>query len=286
MKNAVIDIGSNSVRLMFVADGTVLYKTLSTTRLGEGLSQSGALSEVAVTRTAKAVADFYKKAKDEGASEVVAFATAAVRSSSNPALFLDEVKRLCGLKVQVLSGEKEAEIGILGALGTQDGGIIDIGGASTEITLQKDGKKVYGKSLNVGVVRLKDMCGRNVEELEKVSVQFADMFDEIPKGFEMRIIGGTATTIAAIVLNLEKYDSNKVTGTKITKEQVDSLAKRLAEMSVEEIAMHPCVDKKRADVLLGGVVLLSVIMEKKGILEVFASDQDNLEGFAKTMGLL
>ena len=84
---AVIDVGSNSVRLMFVADGKVLYKRLNTTRLGEGLAQTHSLSVAAIERTAQAVAAFYKQAKQQGAECVVAFATAAVRAAKNGADF-------------------------------------------------------------------------------------------------------------------------------------------------------------------------------------------------------
>ena len=69
-KIAVIDIGSNSVRLMFVADGKVLYKTLEITRLGEGLASSGRLAPAAIERSAQAVAAFSSKAKAEGAQAV------------------------------------------------------------------------------------------------------------------------------------------------------------------------------------------------------------------------
>mgnify|MGYP002517431394 CR=1 FL=1 len=80
-KFAVIDIGSNSVRLMFVADGKVLYKTIKTTRLGEGLAFSPLLKSEAIERTISAMQEFLAKARDEGSQSVYAFATAAVRSA-------------------------------------------------------------------------------------------------------------------------------------------------------------------------------------------------------------
>ena len=92
MQYAVIDIGSNSVRLMFVADGKVLYKTLETTRLGEGLANSSVLKAEAIDRSAQAVVTFYSRAKKEGASPVFAFATAAVRTAENREVFLEKVK--------------------------------------------------------------------------------------------------------------------------------------------------------------------------------------------------
>ena len=91
-KAAVIDIGSNSVRLMLWADGKVLYKTLKTTRLGEGTAFSPVLKEEAIDRTADAVAEFSLQARKEGAEEVFAYATEAVRSARNGGAFLERVK--------------------------------------------------------------------------------------------------------------------------------------------------------------------------------------------------
>jgi len=127
---AVIDVGSNSVRLMLVADGKVLYKRLTTTRLGEGLAEAPYLKAEAAERSAVAVADFCLQAKADGAEDVFVFATAATRTAKNREIFLDRVKELCGLTVEVISGEEEAELGLLGALGGKDGAIIDIGGAN------------------------------------------------------------------------------------------------------------------------------------------------------------
>ena len=285
-KFAVIDIGSNSVRLMFVADGKVLYKTLQTTRLGEGLADKPLLKAEAIERSALAVSDFYNRAVAEGAERVLCFATAAVRTAENRQLFLDKVYALCGLTVEVISGEEEAEIGILGALGNCDGGVIDIGGASTEIVVKKDGALIYKKSVNIGVVRLKDMCGRDKAALEKVALEASKQYGEIPLGDTIYAIGGTATTLAAQVLGLENYDSEKITGAVVTAEEMQLLTDNLLAMSVDEIAALPCMPKGRADVLTGGAVLFATLMKELGFSRLITSDRDNLEGYAIKKGLM
>ena len=285
-KFAVIDIGSNSVRLMFVADGKVLYKALNTTRLGEGLADKPLLKKEGIERSAKAVAAFYEKAKNEGAEEVLAFATAAVRTAENRAEFLDLVKELCGLTVEVISGEEEAEIGILGALGKADGGVIDIGGASTEIVVKKSGVLTYKKSVNIGVVRLKDKCGREKESLEQAAHEAAKAYGEIPLKGSIYAIGGTATTLAAQALELQEYFSEKVTGATITIEKMQAMADKFLSMSVDEIAALPCMPKGRADVLAGGAVLFSVLMNELGFDKLIVSDRDNLEGYAIKKGFM
>jgi exopolyphosphatase/guanosine-5'-triphosphate,3'-diphosphate pyrophosphatase len=285
-KFAVIDIGSNSVRLMFVADGKVLYKTLQTTRLGEGLAEEPLLKPEAIERSALAVAGFYKKAVEEGAETVLCFATAAVRTAENRQVFLDRVYALCGLPVDVISGEEEAEIGILGALGNRDGGVIDIGGASTEIVVKKDGALIYKKSVDIGVVRLKDMCGRDRDALERVANEASKQYGEIPLGDTVYAIGGTATTLTAQVLGLETYTSDAITGAEVSVNDMQAVTDKLLSMSVEEIAALPCMPKGRADVLTGGAVLFTVLMRNLGFTRIIASDRDNLEGYAIKKGLM
>lgn len=285
-KIAVIDIGSNSVRLMMMADGKVLYKTLDTTRLGEGLASSSLLKREAVERTAAAVAAFYARANAERAASVYAFATAAVRSAENGSEFVARVRELCPLDVEVISGMEEAELGILGALGGRDGGLVDAGGASTEIVVQKGGVLIYKKSVDIGVVRLKDMCGADAGKLKRAAEIAVGEYGKVPDGVPMYAIGGTATTLAALSLDMREYDSSRVTGTIVTAAQMRALAERLTKMRAEDIANLPGVQPKRADVLGGGAVLLSVVMDRLGFSELIVSDSDNLEGYAKKRGLL
>ena len=285
-KNAVIDVGSNSVRLMFVADGKVLYKALCTTRLGEGIVQRPVLKAEAITRTAEAVKNFYVQAQADGAQAVYAFATAAVRTAENGNAFVQAVQDLCGLHVAVIDGKTEAEIGVLGALGDEDGAIIDVGGASTEIAVRKNDELIYKKSVDVGVVRLKDACNRDFEKLNAYCLQQVKLFKDVPSIHTAYAIGGTATTVGAQILGLTEYNSNAVTGTKVTLERLQMLADKLAGLTVEETKLLPCMPAGRADVLLGGVVWLLWVMKTLNVGEIIISDRDNLEGYAIKKGLL
>ena len=285
MKYAVIDIGSNSVRLMLVANGKVLYKRLNTTRLGEGFASS-LLKTDAIERTASAVATFFHTAKEEGAERVYAFATAAVRTAKNGGVFVERVKSLCGLNVEVVSGEKEAELGILGALGCGDGAVIDMGGASCELVVKKAGEIIYKKSVNIGVVRLKDECGADTVKLLETAMRAANEYGVIPKIQTVYAIGGTATTLGALFLRLKEYDGEKVTGTKITTQTLQQMADKLLKLPMKEIAKIPSIPKGRADVIAGGAFALATIMQKLGIENMMVSDRDNLEGYAIEKGLL
>ncbi len=282
---AVIDVGSNSVRLMLVADGKVLYKRLNTTRLGEGLAQAPYLKEEAMKRTVTAIADFYAQAQKDGAEQTLVFATAATRSAKNKEIFIERVKSL-GLEIDVISGEEEAEIGLLGALGNKDGAIIDVGGASTEIVVKEGCEIVYKKSVDIGVVRLKDACGKDINALKRRSLEEIQNFGQVPCKLPFYGIGGTATTLAAQYLGLKEYQSEKITGTILPTKGVQALVERFALMPVEEIAKLPCMPKGREDVILGGAVWLATLLNSLGVKQITVSDRDNLEGYAIKRGLM
>ena len=279
MKISAIDIGSNSVRLALVSDGKTLYKRIRTTRLGEGLSFSGSMKDEAIERTALAVADFVNCAKAEKTDKLYAFATAAVRSASNKAQFLARGKELCGLEIDVISGETEAKIGILGALGNNDGGIIDVGGASTEVTFRAGGRTVYSKSVNVGTVRLFDLAARNKQQLLRIISEKIEEYDEFSaENVNMRAIGGTATRLAAIKHNLLQYTPDVTDGTNFTVGELEKYADGLLSTPVEIIRANT-ICSASAEVIGGGCLLLAEIMKKFKIKSLTVSERDNLEGY-------
>ena len=280
MKIAAIDIGSNSVRLMMWADGKTLYKRLNTTRLGEGLIATGVMGRDAMRRTAAAVSEFVGAALSEGAQRIYAFATAAVRSASNTREFVSLVRDVAGVDVDVISGEEEARIGILGAIGFGDGGIIDVGGASTEITLQRGGKRIYSHSANVGTVKLYDACGRDKSALSAyIRGAIAEYGGVLANGLAVYAIGGTATTMASVSLGLPVYDPSKTDGFTITLSEAKSLADKILSLSVEQVKAMPGMEPKRADLIGGGCLLMCEVMGMLGIDRITVSEKDNLEGY-------
>lgn len=279
MKISAIDIGSNSVRLALVSDGKTLYKRIQTTRLGEGLSFSGVMKDEAIERTALAVADFVAQAQADKADKLYAFATAAVRSAGNSQTFISRVKQLCGVDVDVISGETEAKIGILGALGNNDGGIIDVGGASTEVTFRAGGRTVYSKSVNVGTVRLFDLAARNKQKLLRIISEKIEEYGEFSaENVNMRAIGGTATRLAAIKHNLLQYTPEVTDGTNFTVGELEKYADGLLSTPVEIIRANT-ICSASAEVIGGGCLLLAEIMKKFKIKSLTVSERDNLEGY-------
>lgn len=287
MKISAIDVGSNSVRLMVMADGKTLYKQLDTTRLAEGLAGSGVLKPEAIERTARAVQIFAAAAELNGAGTPHVFATAAVRSSKNGADFVARVKALTGIDVDVLSGEEEAACGILGALRGRDGGIIDLGGASTEITLQQGGKTLYSKSVNIGTVRLFDMAGQDRSALQAAIDNLLNGYGSLSlDGKDIYGIGGTATSLAALYHELEKYDPKVVEGTVLTREWLCAEAEKLLSLTVEERRALRGMEPRRADVIAGGCLLMYSILNRFNADRITVSESDNLEGYVLLKGLV
>lgn len=282
MKYAVIDIGSNSVRLLLWADGMSLYKKINTTRLGEGLSRTSRISEEAAARTVEAIAAFCRQAEAEGAERTFAFATAAVRTAVNGPEFVRTVFDCCGVQVDVLSGEREARLGLLGALEGKDGGIVDVGGASSEVTVSFGGKTVYSYSLALGAVRLHDMCGEDASKIRDCIDTKLREYGDVPRA-EMTAIGGTATSLAALVRGIEPYDPALVHGTELSAEEILSWGEKLLGMTQRERLSLRGMDPRRADILGGGALLLGGILRHIAAPAVRVSERDNMEGYLLQM---
>ncbi len=267
----IIDIGSNSVRIM--ADGK---KTVITTRLAENMKDD-MLNELSMSRTAAAV----KTLCDMADGKCCAFATEAVRRAKNKGDFLALVKNLTGLSVDVLSGEAEAEISYIGAtMGSiGDSAVIDLGGASCEIIFGKDKKIFKANSYPFGCVVLKDRFGNDLEALNRFII---DTFD-LPKmkADAYLAVGGTATALAAAHLALDVYDPNKVNGHKLTAEDISGL--------IDEIIGgkdFPTLGEARRKTIVQGAAALRAVMKISNIPVLTVSEHDNLEGYKISRNIL
>ena len=278
----IIDIGSNSVRLMVSAVGKDLdiitsSKISVSTRLSECMSD-GILNPVAIERTARAVAFLKDKAVSVGAKNVYAFATAAVRNAVNGDEFIDLVKEYCDLSIDVLTGEEEAKTGYSGALSGSDGGLIDVGGASSEVIVVYGGKPIYVYSLPIGAVKVKDACGQDKEKADAfIKEKLAD-YGDIPFA-KFTAIGGTATSVATMLLGLTIYDRKKVDGFTVMVSDLKILADKLFSLTVDERKKIKGLQESRAEIIAGGALLLLRIAEKIGVDSFKVSESDNLEGY-------
>lgn len=282
----VIDIGTNSIRLMRArAEGDsvrCLDKTIRTVRTGEGVNANGYLLEAAIDRSLDVLSEYKRMAEAEGAQEVYCFATSAVRDSSNSEHFVQRAERECGVHIEILSGAEEAACGVAGVLPPGgNGGIIDIGGGSTEIVFSREGEISYLKSFNIGSVRgLEIFCGRDTqgavfwarEQLSKAPWKEAE-------GIPFYGIGGTATSLAAVDLQLQEYDPRKVDGHILTSARAEEMLVWLSSKTVEERRRITGMEYKRADVIIYGLSVLVAFFRESAVGQIIVSEADNLEGY-------
>ena len=286
---SIIDIGTNSCRLM-IADSknnTVnpLIKKVEFTRLGEGVNKTKMLATEAVNRTLKVLKEYKKISDSYNSEKILAFATSAVRDSSNREEFLELVKRECGIIINCISGIEEGKAAFVGGTSFLDSHyskvlLVDIGGGSTEFSYGVP-KKIpeHVKSFDLGAVRFKEMLeeGTTYLELENHINNELSKIDFITSDFELLGVAASITGQIALYYD-EPYDPAKSHNKKLTLDMIRDNFHKLSKMSVEEIMKLPSINAKRADVITSGTFLLLKILEYFNKEYILTSEIDLLEG--------
>ncbi len=278
---AIIDIGSNSLRLLILnSQQECLFEDKETCQLGQGLIESGKMNEENILLSIKALKRFKESAQKFDA-KIYPFATAAVRRAENGDDFIKRVKKECGLNIHKLCGEEEGEVGFLGATSSQSGQalVIDIGGASTELCVGSGEKVLFSKSFDVGAVKVFEKCRWDRLMIENYVNEFIKEI-KLDIKFEKAIaIGGTNTSISALLLKLKNYDKTQTHGFEIQKQKLFELKTSVQGFSQLERNNMAVLDEKRRQTIGGGMEILYQIMEKLQIEKVTTSENDNLLGY-------
>ena len=289
---AIIDIGTNSVRLLMAekdekGEWKTLRKELRSTRLGEGMTDKATIGQGAKERTLSAVGEFTAMAKLEGAEDIFAYGTSIMRDASNGEEFADEVTAASGVPVRILSGKEEAYYSYIGAAGTSGviTSVVDIGGGSTEICVGFGTDVGARHSFRLGCVRCSKQfdttTARGRAELKK---HCFTLFRETDLMESMRNVkrwigaGGTVTSLASMLQELEVYDSAKVQDYVIHPEDVSKILEKLSKMSYDDKCHMKGLLPSRADIIVAGVVILDSLMEYFALSEITVSDRDLSEG--------
>lgn len=284
-KYAVLDIGSNSVRMLLHLDGRETQQ-LETTRLGQGVA-GRLLQPQPVARTISAIERFCGEARASGAETIYAFATSAVRDARNREALLEPVKRLCGVEIDVIPGQIEAELAYMGAAEGRRACVIDIGGASTEL-VAGEGAVRRAVSLQVGAVRLKERCGQDRAAAEAL---LTELFEAQKAGFSAWHdapfwgIGGTLTTLAAMQQELKIYDEKRVHGYALTHETVRNWVDKLWELPAEQ-RVFPGLKPTRADIIAHGALIAERFLAAFERAQIVVSTGDNLHGYLAWRGVI
>lgn len=299
MNAAVIDIGSNSVRLLIADyDGKHILageRRLITTRLGRGVAENGMLDGTAMRDTLSALKDFKKRAQSRNCDKILAFATSAVREARNGRDFIHIIKENIGIDAEIISGYREAVLSFRGAragLGLEGPAlVIDIGGGSTEFCMGDD-TAFKSISFPMGAVRLTQNYLTSDPPAAGEVRSAASAVDELLSGFpadrphadrhlHMTAVGtgGTITTLAAVKQSLAVYDPSRIHGFCLEFKDVEDIFERFCRLTAEEKKKVPGLMPQRADIITAGVLILRQIMKNLGLFMIKVSESDLMEGY-------
>lgn len=301
MRIAVVDIGTNSTRLL-VCDREgdriedELERRSTVTRLGAGVDADGRLGQEAMDRV-YATLDEYRELIDRaGAQTAVAVLTSAVRDAANGQEFAESIRERYGLESHVITGDQEAGLTFLGAMSERDPEdrtptvVIDIGGGSTEIVVGQGRKAGFHVSTQAGVVRQTERHIHNdpptADELDETREEVrATLSDGVPEAQRRAVeraiaVAGTATSLGAIAQDLEPYDPEKVHGYRLTRQECEEILERLASMPLDERRQVAGLHPDRAPTIVAGVIILLEVLKLFGLEAVEVSEHDILRGAA------
>ncbi len=302
MRVAVVDIGTNSTRLLvadIADDGALaeLERRTRVTRLGDQLDESGVLDDAAMERVLTTLAEYGEAMDGHGAQQSVAVLTSAVRDAANGDEFLARVRaQHDGLDARVIAGDEEARLTFRGATSERPPGdatptvVIDIGGGSTELVIGSGGAVSFHVSTQAGVVRHTERHLASDPPTEReLAALAADVraiyekavpFDERETPRAAVAVAGTATSLGAIDLNLECLSPNKVHGHVVPLDACRRILERLAAVPEAQRRRVRGLHPDRAPTIIAGVVMVIEAVELFGLDAIEVSDHDILRGAA------
>ncbi|MBI5235791.1 MAG: Ppx/GppA family phosphatase [Deltaproteobacteria bacterium] len=311
---AAIDIGTNTLRLLIAGmdnNGiTPIVYDRRITRLGGKYDEKTGIDPASAERTINALAEFKRQIRLNGVENVTAVATSVVRRSANKEWFLGEALKKTGVVIDVISGDEEARLSLLGVLSVlRPGGcerrmVIDIGGGSTEFILTDTASKPRAWSMEMGVVHLTEMHLKSdppsAGEVHDLEADIEATINELKqlmlvsgvdpaaysKAVGAQFVGtaGTITTLAALDMNLIEYDRNRINNHKLSKETIRAVYDRLLAMNMKERSGVLSLEKGREDLIIPGTAITLCVMEAFGFDEVIVSDAGLLEGVILSKG--
>ena len=320
---AAIDLGTNNCRLLIARPADENFSVIDAfsrvVRLGEGLAQTGKLSDAAMDRAVGALKICAEKLKRRNVHLARSVATEACRRATNGTDFIERVQRETGIRLDIISAQEEARLAVLGCHILLESGvgpavIFDIGGGSTELVLIEPGgpapRILDWESVPWGVVSLTETVGGEESCADARRARYAEMRRLVSDSFatfarriapqqtpELRLLGtsGTVTTLASLHLNLPQYDRKAVDGLIVPAASMRDISLRLSGMAPEERRTLPCIGNERADLVVAGCAILESILDiwpagrlgvadrgiREGILRsLMAADADGLEAQA------
>jgi exopolyphosphatase/guanosine-5'-triphosphate,3'-diphosphate pyrophosphatase len=297
---AVVDIGTNSTRLLIadVAPGGALaelHRESTVTRLGDRVDASGRLSQVAMQRVFDTLARYRARIDEHGATATTAVLTSAVRDAANGAEFTARVRDGYDLDARTIGGDEEAALTFAGATSERPEdqeplAVVDIGGGSTEFVIGRDGVVDFHVSTQAGVVRQTERHIRTDpaqrSDVDALRAEVAQIIaTHVPASRKASVhqaiaVAGTATSCAAIELELDPYDPTKVHGHTLTRATTQRILDRLIPLTNDERRAITGLHPDRAPTIVAGVAMLLEVFDAFGLAQLEVSEHDILRGAA------
>ncbi len=313
---AAIDLGTNNCRLLIARPSgehfVVIDAFSRVVRLGEGLAQSGRLSDAAMDRALGALHICAEKLKKRNVHLARSVATEACRRATNGAEFIERVHTETGIRLNIITAQEEARLAVLGChilLERGDGPamIFDIGGGSTEVVLVDTADTVPRildwQSVPWGVVSLTEGVGPVADSPVSRAGAYAEMRRLVDEGFApfseriaeereravargaIRLLGtsGTVTTLASLHLGLPQYDRRAVDGLIVPTDSMRAISQGLARMSQAERVAVPCIGRERSDLVVAGCAILESIFDIWPADRLGIADRGIREGILRSL---
>jgi exopolyphosphatase / guanosine-5'-triphosphate,3'-diphosphate pyrophosphatase len=305
---AALDLGTNNCRLLVATRAPGGFRVIDAfsriVKLGEGLDSTGNLSRDAMDRAVQALKICAQKIEKRHVTHMRSVATEACRLAANRGDFIDEVREVTGLALDVITTREEARLAVMGCQplflpDIRKAIVFDIGGGSTEligVEIDENGSlDIKGWiSLPLGVVRLAETIENAITKS-----QFDDVESQVRKELStfkkllgwgesltagnVQLIGssGTVTTMASLQLGLESYDRNSVDGCALDVKKMAELTKEIAFMSCDDRSALPCIGIDRADLLVPGCAILDAILGMWSFDKISIADRGIREGILR-----
>jgi len=295
---AAVDCGTLSTRLLISApSGEPVLRLMRITRLGEGVDGSGLLLPRAMERTLAVLREYRALMVGHEVQRARMVGTSALRDAGNRATFSGPAAEVIGTELELLSGQEEAALSFLGATGELSAGsapwlVVDIGGGSTELVV---GPRPFGaQSLDLGCVRVTERFFRNdppsrgeiSDARAWLEAQYSEAEAEVPGFRSARTfvgLAGTVSSLARFDQGLVSYDREAVHHYRLARQSVERALEDLARLPASQRAGMPGIEEGRAELIVGGALVLATLMAYFGFEECLVSESDILDGMVATM---
>lgn len=290
---ASIDIGSNSTLLLIVEQGSdgrlsVLTDTKASTRLSAGVDKSGAISPESLARQIAVLDQFDEVIKSQRVERVIACGTQVFRVASNGAALAAMISKQYGWQMEIISGPREAELSYRAAATglekiPERRIVLDVGGGSSEVIFGRGNTIERSRSFPIGAVNLTEACGLdtllNDAKRNRAAESMQAAFDGLERmgrpAYDAKLIavGGTAATLAAVNLSLKEFVAERVHGAVLTRTWIDGQVSEYGSISSRGRAEDMPFDPDRAEIIVGGALILSYLMRQFSIEKLVVSNR-------------